>query len=91
MRYELPCAIGQGCGGDCESKAGTYMGHEFKRCPVRDVSEDWRIRAVVEVDKSIQLGSAWHADAYAAWVPEYLMQLREARADRQRQEAGRRG
>jgi hypothetical protein len=87
--HELPCAVGMGCGGDCAERGGTYFGAEFARCPVRETSEDWRIRAVLEVERAHHLGASWDADRYAAWVPHYLAELRALRNDRAAQESRR--
>jgi hypothetical protein len=64
------------------------MGHDWTRCPVLSVREDWRLTAVRQLDQHTRVGmSPGNADDFAAWVAPLLAEYRHELTERARQES----
>jgi hypothetical protein len=76
----------------CAEKAGFYVNNQWSRCPVREVLDDSRMTAALQVERQSKISpiANWPS-GYAAWVPEYVCAISAAREERASSEAERHG
>ena len=93
--HGLSCAGGKFdyCNHDrkkCAKKSGWYLNHEWSRCPVREVLDDSRMTAALQLERQSKVSpiANW-PNGYAAWVPEYICAIAAAREERASSEANR--
>jgi len=93
--HGLGCAVGNFdyCRHDrtkCVQKAGWYLNNQWSCCPVREVLDDSRMTAALQLERQAKISpiANWPA-GYAAWVPEYVCSISSARQERANSESNR--